>query len=71
MQRSVHLKKRFLCRILGVLGLPQQPVAIGIDPMLVPMVQLCECTRLIDLDAFYQLFVREGLHDDRIFVISV
>ena len=71
MKRPMDLQERFLGRILGILRVPQQPVAVRIDAMFVPMVQVCESARFIDLDVFYQLFVRESLHAVPFSVVSI
>jgi hypothetical protein len=71
MKGPMDLQERFLGRIFSILRVPQQPVAVGIDTMFVPMEQVREPALFIDLDAFYQLFVRESLHAARFSVVSV
>lgn len=68
---AMNLQERFLCCIFRILWMSQQPIAIRIDPMFVLMVQLCECARFVDPDAFNKLFVCEGLHDASVSVRSL
>lgn len=61
----MDLEKRFLCRVFCILGMLQKPVAIGIHPVLIPVIERRECQAPFSFDALNELFVCSRLHGDR------